>query len=429
MAVSQGHRLPSLFSTTDEAYHANLRRSVNSAFSMSALVQYEPLVDEVAKVFLDQTQSLFAAPSKTCNFAEWLQFFAFDVIGQITYSRRHGFIDRAADVEGVVTYPGKLFSYVAPVGQIPWLDHLFLKNPIILLLDRLGVKLFSFPITVFAKANMQERMQEIASSKADGVDKVGNRRGDLLEMFLKAQADRPDFMTHDRVLVMAVSMAFAGSETTAISLAAVFYYLLKNPRCYHNVLQELDAAVKDGIIENRNDGLVTWAESQRLPYLDACIKEAFRLHPAAGLPLERIVPPQGIEICGERIAGGMIVGCSAWVIHRRKELFGDDVDYYRPERWLEADKDQLKEMNAAMFQFGAGSRTCIGKNISLLEVYKLVPSFLRRFKASRAATFSPLILTSSQVELANPEKEWKLHNAWFVKQFDFDTTFAAKSIS
>jgi cytochrome P450 len=315
------------------------------------------------------------------------------------------------------------------VGQIPWLDFFFLKNPIILLLDRLGFKLFAFPITTFAKANMNERLEEIAGSKSGGQEEMV-RRGDLLSMFLKAQADRPEFMTDERVLVMAVSMAFAGSETTAISLAAVFYYILKNPRCYYKLKEEIEAAVENGTIENRTDGLVTWAESQKLPYLDACIKEAFRLHPAAGLPLERITPPQGVEICGEHIPGGTIVGCSAWVIHRRKEVYGEDVDHYRPERWLEADKDQLKEMNACMLQFGAGPRTCIGKNISLLEVYKLVPSFLRRFEVSVYLPVRFGIHTESyiQIKLAVPDSEWRLHNAWFVKQNDFDTVFTARHI-
>jgi cytochrome P450 len=226
---------------------------------------------------------------------------------------------------------------------------------------------------------MNERLAEMAASKSGGQGEMC-RRGDLLSMFLKAQADRPDFMTDERVLVMAVSMAFAGSETTAISLAAAFYYLSKNPRCYYKLREEIQAAVENGTIENRPNGIVTWAESQKLPYLDACIKETFRMHPAAGLPLERVTPPQGVEICGEHIPGGTIVGCSAWVIHRRKEIYGEDVGHYRPERWLEAEKEQLKEMNACMLQFGAGPRTCIGKNISLLEVYKLVPSFLRRFE-------------------------------------------------
>ena len=114
-ALSKGERLPSLFSTTDEQYHAQLRRSVNSAFSMSALIQYEPFVDETTEKFLDQTQALFASKNTVCDFAEWLQFYAFDVIGNITYSKRHGFVERGEDVDGMVRYLGKLFSYVAPV--------------------------------------------------------------------------------------------------------------------------------------------------------------------------------------------------------------------------------------------------------------------------------------------------------------------------
>ena len=82
---------------------------------MSALVQYEPGVDIITKRFLDQTQKVYATKNVECDFAEWLQFYAFDVIGQITYSKSHGFVDRVEDVDGMVAYLGKLFSYVAPV--------------------------------------------------------------------------------------------------------------------------------------------------------------------------------------------------------------------------------------------------------------------------------------------------------------------------
>jgi cytochrome P450 len=111
------------------------------------------------------------------------------------------------------------------------------------------------------------------------------------------------------------------------------------------------------------------------------------MHPAPGLPLERIVPPQGAEINGEFVKGGTIVGVSAWLIHHRQEIFGPDTDEYRPERWLpdpklnpEDEDKRIKKMTGMMFQFGMGSRTCIGKNISLLEIYKVVPSLLRRFE-------------------------------------------------
>lgn len=118
-SLSRGARLPSLFSTTDEQYHAALRRSVNSSFSMTALVQYEPFVDDTTEVFLDQTEALYASKNAICDLAQWLQFYAFDVIGEITYSKRHGFVDRGEDIDGMVKYLGKLFSYAGPVINPP----------------------------------------------------------------------------------------------------------------------------------------------------------------------------------------------------------------------------------------------------------------------------------------------------------------------
>lgn len=245
---------------------------------------------------------------------------------------------------------------------------------------------------------MAERASKSLDSKSDAessIETASLSKPDLLSKFLQAQTDRPEFMTQDKVLTMAVSMAFAGSETTAISLSSVFYYLLKNSRCMETLRKELDDKAKEGHFTDNEHGVVTFTESQSLPYLDACIKEAFRLHPAPGLPLERVVPPQGMDIAGNFVKGGTIVGCNAWVIHRRPEIFGEDVEVFRPERWLvdeSKDKDsedrRLKEMGGSMLHFGMGARTCIGKNISLLEIYKLVPSVLRRFEVCVFLVFS-----------------------------------------
>lgn len=393
-SVSNGHRLPSLFSTTSEPFHAQLRRSVNSAFSMSSLVQYEPLVTRTTEIFLTRTADLFASSSgPSCDFAKWLQFYAFDVIGEMTYSKRHGFIEENQDVDGIISYLGKLFDYVAPVGQIPILDLFFLKNPLYLLAAKYGIIDATFPVAKFAAQRVQERYPKKDGNGilpiTDAEVKTDKSQSDLLSKFIQAKHDRPEFMTDQLVMTMAVSMAFAGSETTAISLSAVFYYLLKNVRCMQKLMQEIEGKEREGYFEDEEKGLVSWTESQGLPYLDACIKEAFRLHPAGGLPLERVVPEQGMEIAGEWVKGGTIVGCSAWVLHHRKEVFGEDVETFRPERWLvsdekgmsrEAEEKRIKEMNGTMLHFGMGARTCIGKNISLLEIYKLVPSMLRRFE-------------------------------------------------
>jgi len=83
---------------------------------MSTLIQYEPFVDSTTKLFLSQTEKLYASTGDGCNFSRWLQFYAFDVIGEMTYSKRHGFIQENRDIDGIVGYISKLFDYAAPVS-------------------------------------------------------------------------------------------------------------------------------------------------------------------------------------------------------------------------------------------------------------------------------------------------------------------------
>ncbi|MBE3045160.1 cytochrome P450 [Candidatus Bathyarchaeota archaeon] len=69
--------------------------------------------------------------------------------------------------------------------------------------------------------------------------------------------------------------------------------MLRNPVCFERLRGEVDqhAAEKGG-------GYVTFKDSQGMPYLQAVIKEALRMHPATGLPLERVVPAGGATISG-----------------------------------------------------------------------------------------------------------------------------------
>ena len=117
-----------------------------------------------------------------------------------------------------------------------------------------------------------------------------------------------------------------------------------------------------------------------MPYLHACIQEAFRLHPPLAINFERIVPSSGAIICGNWVPAGTVVGVSPGVVQRHKPTFGDDVDSFRPERWLVDDKQELWAMEKAMFQYGAGNHMCLGRHIATMEIYKLVPCLLSTFE-------------------------------------------------
>lgn len=154
--------------------------------------------------------------------------------------------------------------------------------------------------------------------------------------------------------------------------------MLKNPAVLAKLRDEFETKLPPWEPE-RPYYEAMFADVLKLPYLDACVKEAFRMHPPPAVDLERVVPKGGATICGEQIAGGTIVSCNAWVVHRDQEIFGQDVETYRPERWLE-DPERAKVMGSTLFQFGMGSHTCIGKNISTLEMYKLIPSVFMTFE-------------------------------------------------
>jgi hypothetical protein len=83
---------------------------------MSSLVSYEPLVDRTTSTFIRQTEKMFADTGASCNFGRWLQFYAFDVIGQLTWSKGLGFLDRNEDVDGIVEFVAGFLEYAGVVS-------------------------------------------------------------------------------------------------------------------------------------------------------------------------------------------------------------------------------------------------------------------------------------------------------------------------
>jgi cytochrome P450 len=119
-ALAKGVPLKTLFTSTDEVFHAKLRRAVSNAYAMSSLVQFEPLVDSAIREFLAQLRNRYAMESgddQVVDFGEWLQYFAFDVICELTYSKRMGFIENGGDVESIISNLQWVLNYAAIVSS------------------------------------------------------------------------------------------------------------------------------------------------------------------------------------------------------------------------------------------------------------------------------------------------------------------------
>lgn len=180
------------------------------------------------------------------------------------------------------------------VGQIPWLywldDYL---TPYIG--SHLGVTNRHGSIRQFAASEVEKR-------KARGSD-----HRDILERLMEIHQQKPVEMDTTAVLSMATSNVFAGSDTTAISINAVLYNVCKYPACK----KKLTAEILDRVREGKIGQSIPLEIALNMPYLQASIYEALRLHPAVGMSLPRVVPDGGITIDGNHIPPGV-----CWIYHR-----------------------------------------------------------------------------------------------------------------
>jgi cytochrome P450 len=363
---------------------------------MTTLLEYEPFVDAVTRNLLRQLETRYTMTSayqSNCHLDRWLKYYAYDVIGQITFGQSLGFLDLGPDAEPVISLLRPPRLGIA-VSQMPKLYRMVLKP----LRKWTRQAPPTSPVVEFTVARMKDRTATVAKESHD--------QRDMLSRFLKAQEDQPDFIDDVRVTSYATSNVNAGADTTAITLCAVFYYLLNNPATMKKLEEEISGAAGQ-----LSSPCVSWTEAQKLPYLDAVIKEALRMHPAVGMMLERVTPPEGVTIYGRHYPGGTLLGISPWVIARDKAIYGDDADQWRPERWLTGDADRQSKMAGASLTFGGGTRTCIGKNISLLELYKVVPAIIQMF----------------EVSLARPGEEWRTTNEFLVSQEGIEVDLKRRS--
>ncbi|KAF8855018.1 putative cytochrome P450 oxidoreductase [Acephala macrosclerotiorum] len=290
---------------------------------------------------LAQRLGELAAYGHTTDFGHWLHCYAFDVISLITFSKRFGFLDNGQDKDKLFEAIDHHNAYSTLVGVFPSL-HRFLF-PLLLQTGGYGT-LLSFAMKQIE--THRKLLKDPTTTDHDGPQ-------DFMVRFLNVHQATPNKMSMDDIFAISITNIAAGSDTTA-----------------------------------------------------AVIKEALRLHPATGLGLQRCVPAAGTLLCGRMFPGGTTVGINAWVAHRNTSVYGPDADKWRPERWLEIEADgRGAEVEQYFLAFGLGSRTCIGKNISFLELNKLVPRLLRQFD---------LVLDE---ELS--KREWRTVNRFFVKPEDF----------
>lgn len=330
---------------------ADTKKRFASVYSLSSLVHYEPYVDSCVDLFVQRLDE-FAKSGKTFDLGHWFQCYAFDVIGNITFGERFGesfnfspsmrstligigFLDHGHDIDGTMEAVQGFLKYGTLVGVYPqWhirLSAIFAK-----------LKLFGAGSRAYIHEFTAEKIALHEKKIADTDTQSETKTQDFVEKMMVARDKDPEKVTDHHIFIMAVTNVAAGSDTTGISLSAIMWHLLHFPETLQKLRDELDDFTASG----RCSSPPSFKETQEMPYFQAVMKEALRMHPATGLPMWRTVPEGGAEIQGRFMAEGTVVGVNTWVAHYDESIF-PDARTFRPERWIEAEStpEKLKEMN------------------------------------------------------------------------------------
>jgi unspecific monooxygenase len=165
-----------------------------------------------------------------------------------------------------------------------------------------------------------------------------------------------------------VDHTLAGYDTSSITLTWMAWQLSRPQNSqWQRKLQE-EIATLDGSLDAKS--------IESLPVLHAIMMETLRLHAAIPGNQPRVTPDlPTTTILGDPEAGmvytglppGVRVQSQAWSLHRNPNVFPEP-DTWNPERWLDADEAQQREMTRWFWAFGSGGRMCVGSNLAMLDM-------------------------------------------------------------
>lgn len=367
IGISNGKEVPSLVSTSDEARHGALRRAVAGAFSPNGVLEYEPFVDET----IVELVGVLRAKKGAFDLAATILYYTMDAAGRFSFGEPLGCLQADDDVGGSIQMIRNRFNHWGWWASLPWLERLVYRNPLAMRQKRAPSSM-----AAAAMGKLKARMSTTEGEESGGP-------ADLLSKFVEASRAHPDVLDTAGIVGMLMSTISGAGDTTASSVIAVLYFLMKNPAVLAKLREELAAT-------GLSKPVPKFSEVSKLPYLHAVIREAARLAPSSTWPIERRVPAGGVTIAGMYLPEGTSVGTLAMATHLDRTVFGNDAYRYRPERWLTTKPEELRSMERAFMGFSRGRRVCLGQHIAILQMKKVLGLLVTVFDVGALFHFTRL---------------------------------------
>lgn len=372
-----------LFDVVDKTEHGHKRKLLSAAFAIKNLEKWEYKVNFTAqrlvKAFDERcTEPLVKGQTPvpgdlTVDFNHWINLWTIEAINYIALSSKMDLIDTGTDmvtaekpdgtcyraryrhsqnhnaiVKSVFCWDYELWPWVAWWTQIvpsKW--------------QQCWSKSYSWGDITYHQAS--ERLRRY---------KAGEELDDFFSCLMEDKSGAPNFLEWGEIVAEVSAIIDAGAETTSIALTNVLELLLRHPQHIATLRKEL-AGVMDV-----DEVVASYDKVKDLPFLRACLDEGLRLSPPTSSGLPRRTPPEGALIMREWVAGDTSVSMTIYGAHHDPTIYPEP-DLFKPERWM--DPTERKRMEPFFIPFSAGSRGCIGRNISYLEQIVILATLVHRY--------------------------------------------------
>ncbi|XP_050088506.1 cytochrome P450 4g15-like [Anopheles aquasalis] len=163
------------------------------------------------------------------------------------------------------------------------------------------------------------------------------------------------------------TMIFAGTETSASTVANTLLLLAMHPSIQEQVVAEIRQHFGDDVVD------ITYETLQELVYLEMVLKESLRLLPIALVVARKTT--QELALGKHMLPADIDVIIDIYNIHRNPTYWGADVDQFRPERFSGNDYNRM-----AFLAFSTGSRNCIGMRYAWISMKIMLIKILAAYR-------------------------------------------------
>lgn len=281
--------------------HDRLRGHVLPGYSGRGIDNQEQLVDEQIVKFIKLIEKKYLSTRdqlRPLDMSRSMQFLTQDIISSIEFGKPFGYLDADDDIYGVIAIfeallgsvmIGALFPILVPIVGSPLVKP-FLPKPT----DRHGVgRLFGI-----VKDHVDERY---------GPHKI--RNNDVLQSFVDSG------LSHDEVESEALLHMVGGTDTTALALRNIIFFVASNSVAYRKLQAEIDSVARKASSE-----VVSDQQATALPYLQAVLKEGLRMWPPVMGLMARMSDRDDV-VCGFRVPGKTHIAWAGWAVMKDKGRF------------------------------------------------------------------------------------------------------------